>query len=244
MWDLSSQISNRTVLTALEAKVSAWDSQGGPSPSPCPGVSGLSRFTPLPSTVHPPRILSRVSTPPVPSVPRRNHRDAASSSCSVTCPKLLLRSPLSCACPLPLPLSQPRSVLLFPEHPQGLGARRLTPTSPILQTRGRSGAECVPLGGHGAIACGVRSRCPSPALSDPLTTRRKAPNSAPGGARARDRLLIPGCQQGHRGLGDCPMQARPCQSALGAKNQNIKQKEYCDKLIKRWSTSRLKKKKA
>ena len=28
------------------------------------------------------------------------------------------------------------------------------------------------------------------------------------------------------------MQARPCQSALGAKNQNIKQKEYCDKLIK------------
>ena len=161
--------------------MSAWDSQGGPSPSPCPGVSGLSRFTPLPSTVHPPRILSRVSTPPVPSVPRRNHRDAASSSCSVTCPKLLLRSPLSCACPLPLPLSQPRSVLLFPEHPQGLGARRLTPTSPILQTRGRSGAECVPLGGHGAIACGVRSRCPSPALSDPLTTRRKAPNSAPGG---------------------------------------------------------------
>ena len=78
----------------------------------------------------------------------------------------------------------------------------------------------------------------------PAHNTQEGPQQRAGGARARDRLLIPGCQQGHRGLGDCPMQARPCQSALGAKNQNIKQKEYCDKLIKRWSTSRLKKKKS
>lgn len=59
MWDLSSQTSDQTVLPALEAKVSARDSQGGPSPRPCPGLPGLSRFTPPPQ--HRPSSLSPCS---------------------------------------------------------------------------------------------------------------------------------------------------------------------------------------
>lgn len=166
MWDLSSQTSDQTVLPALEAKVSAQDSQGGPSPRPCPGVPGLSRFTPPPQ-----HRLSSLS--PCSARPECPHTDAASSGSSVTCPKLLLRSP-PCRVPaLCLSLGPAPSS----HSPHGLGTQQLTPISP-------NSADTGTVWGR-VTSRGVRSGCPRPAMSDPLTTRRKAPNSTPG-SRARD----------------------------------------------------------
>lgn len=192
MWDLSSQTSDQTVLPALEAKVSARDSQGGPSPRPCPGLPGLSRFTPPPQ--HRPSSLSPCSA--CPSVPTRMQPLPAAAS---PAPNSCSGAPLSCACPLPL--SRPRSVLQFPEHPQGLGAQQLTPISPNSTDTGTVWGRVYttrrPRRHHTWCAVRVPEACPV----RPAHNTQEGPQQHAGGPCSG--LLISECQQGHRGLGDC-----------------------------------------
>ena len=117
MWDLSSKISNRTRRSAIKPadqqsnlyslpwrrRCQHGTAREVPPPAPALESVGSAGSRPLPSTIHPPCIRA----PPFLSVPSGNHRDAASSGCSVTCPKLLLRTPVVCLSSASAPLSAP-----------------------------------------------------------------------------------------------------------------------------------------
>lgn len=160
--------------------MSARDSQGGPSPRPCPGVPGLSRFTPPPQ--HRPSCLR---APLVPSVLTRMQPLLAAVS---PAPNSCSGAPLSCACPLPL--SRPRSILPFPSRTWDSAA---DPHIPQFCRHGDG------LGQSDLMWCEVR--VPEACRVRPAHNTQEGPQRHAGGACSG--LLISGCQHGHRGLGDC-----------------------------------------
>lgn len=109
------------VLAALETKVSARDSQGGPSPSPCPGVRGLSRFTPAPQ--HHPSTLYPCSA--LPECPQRESQGCSLFRLQRHLPQTPAqdpcRVPILCLCPSlgPAPSSCSQNIL----RGSGLGGR-------------------------------------------------------------------------------------------------------------------------
>ena len=208
MWDLSSKISNRTRRSAIKPadqqsnlyslpwrrRCQHGTAREVPPPAPALESVGSAGSRPLPSTIHPPCIRA----PPFLSVPSGNHRDAASSGCSVTCPKLLLRTPVVCLSSASAPLSAP----LRPPVPrissgaQGSAADPHIPHSADTGTVwGRVCTTQWPRRHHMWCEVTVPEACPV----RPAHNTQEGPQQHAGGARARDRLLISGCQQGHRG---------------------------------------------
>lgn len=167
--------------------MSARGSQGRSLPQALPCVLGSADSRPSPA----PSVL------PVSAASQCPHTDAASSGSNVTCPQTPSQEPPVVCLPsasLSAPLRHSHS-----PHPDRF--QQLAPISPILQTRGDG------LGQSDLTWCEVR--VPRPAVSDPLTTHRKAPNSTPGG-RAQD-FSFQGVSTG-TGAGRLPDRAQPRQS--------------------------------
>lgn len=185
-----------------------------PPPAPALESVGSAGSHPLPSTIHPPCIRA----PPVLSAPSGNHRDAASSGCSVTCPKLLLRTPVVCLSSASAPLS----ALLRPPVPRTSSGARGSAADPHIPHSADTGTVwgrvCTtqwPRRHHMWCEVTVPEACPV----RPAHNTQEGPQQHAGGARARDRLLISGCQQGHRGLGDCRCRHGPASLPWGPKTK-------------------------
>ena len=194
--------------------MSARDSQGGPSPSPCPGVRGLSRFTPAPQ--HHPSTLYPCSA--LPECPQRESQGCSLFRLQRHLPQTPAqdpcRVPILCLCPSlgPAPSSCSQNIL----RGSGLGGRPHIPHSADTGTVwGRVCTTQWPRRHHMWCEVTVPEACPV----RPAHNTQEGPQQHAGGARARDRLLISGCQQGHRGLGDCRCRHGPASLPWGPKTK-------------------------